>query len=285
MAQTEKKAMLQGQDWSGEMGEKWNRHRAQFEGMIAPIGQATLAQAAFRKGERVLDIGCGGGPTTLDIARAVGPDGKVLGIDISPVLVLTAQERAGQAQLHNAHFVCGDAATMRLPPPPYEHLFSRFGVMFFNDPFAAFKNMRQMLDDQGRLTFCCWGPPPENPWVGKLAELVGRHVVLPPPDPTAPGPFAFADQTRTRGILEQAGFRNIEFTPWHGSQLLGGPGLDAVGAAQFAMQAFFVGEVLADQPQAVKEAVLEDIIKLFDSMRTAQGIEMQAMAWLVTATA
>ena len=159
---TEQKALLQGQDWAGEMGEKWNRYRARFEGMIAPIGQATLAHAGFKLGERVLDIGCGAGPTTLDIARLVGTQGVVTGLDISHVLIDTATVRAQQAGLSQVGFVCGDAATLQLPVPAYDHLFSRFGVMFFEDPFAAFKNMRRMLHDSSRMTFCCWGPPPHS---------------------------------------------------------------------------------------------------------------------------
>lgn len=281
---TEQKALLQGQDWAGEMGEKWNRYRARFEGMIAPIGQATLAHAGFKLGERVLDIGCGAGPTTLDIARLVGTQGVVTGLDISHVLIDTATVRAQQAGLSQVGFVCGDAATLQLPVPAYDHLFSRFGVMFFEDPFAAFKNMRRMLHDSSRMTFCCWGPPPQNPWVARLSELVSRHVTLPPPNPTAPGPFAFADQIRTRAIIEQAGFRNVAFKAWRGAQLFGGPGLDPAGAAQFAMQSFFVGEVTADQPDTVKNAVVEDMIRLFETMRTPEGIAMEAMAWLVTAS-
>lgn len=279
----EGKAAFQGQDWAGAMGDKWFRYRHQFEAMIAPVGDATLARAAFRPGERVLDIGCGAGPSTLEIARLVGPKGHVLGLDISPVLIQTARERATRTGVVNAGFVCGDAATINLQPGGFAHLFSRFGVMFFADPFAAFANLRGMLQDGARLTFCCWGPPPENPWVGQLMEIVSRHVALPAPDPTAPGPFAFADPTRTTAILEQAGFNTVEFTPWRGRQLLGGPGLDPAGAAQFAMQAFFVGEVLAEQPDAVKEAVRNDMLALFATQHGADGVGMDAMAWVVTA--
>mgnify|MGYP000312307418 CR=1 FL=1 len=146
-------------------------------------------------------------------------------------------------------------------------------------------NMHKLLGKGARVVFCCWGPPPENPWVARLSEIVARHITLPAPDPTAPGPFAFADQERTRGILEQAGFSDVTFTPWRGAQLLGGPGLDAEAAADFSMKAFFVGDALVDQPEAIKAAVMEDVKALFRENQTSAGIALDALAWLVTAQA
>jgi len=283
--ESQKKSLMQGQDWSGEMGEKWNRYRHQFESMIAPIGQAAIALAAFQPGERVIDIGCGAGPTTLEIARQVAPGGEATGLDLSPVLVATASARAADAKLGNARFICGDAGTLQPEPGGFDVLFSRFGVMFFSEPGKAFVNLHDMLSPGARLVFCCWGPPPETPWVGKLSAIVGSHITMPPPDPTAPGPFAFADQARTTAILEQAGFSKVVFTPWRGGQLLGGPGMDIEAAADFAMKAFFVGEALTGQPEPVVAAVMADIKAMFAQHQTPEGIELAAMAWLVTATA
>lgn len=285
MTANEKQAVIQAHDWAGAMGEKWNRYLQQFESMIAPIGQATLRLAALQPGERVLDIGCGGGHTTLELAASVGPQGAALGLDISPVLIETARQRAAIAGTRNAAFDCADAATAGLNPAGYDVLFSRFGVMFFDDPVAAFRNMHGMLRQGARVVFCCWGPPPENLWVGKLSEIISRYVSLPPPNLTAPGPFAFADKGRTQGLLEQAGFHHVEFTPWRGGQLLGGPGMDVDGAAEFALKAFFVGDALTDQPEHIKAAVMEEVKALFRQHQTAQGIELAAMAWLVTAQA
>ncbi len=277
------KPLLQGQDWSGAMGEKWNHWHQRFEAMLAPIGAATLELAACRNGERVLDIGCGAGATTLALARQVGPSGQVLGVDISSALVQTAAARAEQNGIINAGFLCGDASILKLPHTGYDLLFSRFGVMFFNDPLAAFRNMRLMLGEGGRVAFCCWGPPPENPWVSSLAAVVSRHMALPVPDPLAPGPFAFADQIRTRTILEQAGFTRIQFTPWHGKQILGGPGLDLDEVLQFAEKAFFVGDVLEGKPEQLCQQVLADVREFLRSRQTKHGVELDAMAWLVSA--
>ena len=131
---------LKGEDWAGEMGARWLASLDRFEGMIAPIGAALLAQAGYAAGERVLDLGCGGGATTLAIAGAVGPQGAALGLDVAPMLVAKAQERAA-AQGSTARFVCADAATASLDEPPFDRLFSRFGSMFFAEPVPAFANL------------------------------------------------------------------------------------------------------------------------------------------------
>ena len=127
---------LKGEDWAGEMGARWLANLDRFEGMIAPIGAALLARAAYQPGERVLDLGCGGGATTMAIAQAVGPEGEALGLDIAPMLIAAAEERAADAR-SRARFVCADAATARIDGPLFDRLFSRFGAMFFPEPVPA----------------------------------------------------------------------------------------------------------------------------------------------------
>lgn len=141
---------LKGEDWAGEMGARWLVSLDRFEGMIAPIGAALLARAAYQPGERVLDLGCGGGATTLAIAEAVGPDGAALGLDVAPMLIERASQRAA-ATGSKARFVCSDAATAALNEPPFDRLFSRFGSMFFETPAAAFTNLRGMLKPGARI--------------------------------------------------------------------------------------------------------------------------------------
>ena len=143
--------IMPSDDWAGAMGQRWLANLSSFEAMIAPIGDALLAHAACRPGERVIDLGCGGGATSIALARAVAPDGAVLGLDISPDLIRAAQARADQANLANLCFACADAATAVLDGAPYDRLVSRFGSMFFAEPVAAFTHLRTQLRQPRRL--------------------------------------------------------------------------------------------------------------------------------------
>lgn len=272
---------MESESWAGEMGEKWNTYVDQFEGMIAPVGSAAITHAGFQPGEDVIDIGCGGGATTFDIASLIG-DGHITGLDLSQTLVDTANNRLAGMNLGNVDFICADAASGK-PDRLYDVLFSRFGVMFFDDPYAAFQNMRSFLKDTGRISFVCWGPPSEQPWVGQMMGLAAKYVELPPPVPNAPGPFAFGDQEYLKDILAKASFSDIEITRWSGNQHIGGPGATPESAARFLMDALFLGDVLADQPDDVKHKAFEDSVELLKDYVVDDGVAMQGCAWLVRA--
>ena len=184
---------LKPEDWAGEMGLKWLASLSLFEEMIAPIGEALLARAGYQDGESVIDLGCGGGATTLAIADAVAPSGKVMGLDISPDLIAAAQERADKSGAGNIAFTCADAATVQLPDAPYDRLFSRFGSMFFEDPVGAFTNLHSLVRKGGRIDLAVWGPPRDNLWMMEMMGVVRNHIEIPPAVPRAPGPFAFED--------------------------------------------------------------------------------------------
>jgi SAM-dependent methyltransferase len=285
MIMTEKKSSVQMQadQWAGERGEKWNEHLDQFEGGIAEIGSALIAAAELTEGERVIDVGCGAGATSLEIARIVGDQGRVTCLDISPVLLETAKGRARARAIENIDFLIGDATQADIPNADFDCLFSRFGIMFFDEPFAAFAHMHTLLNPRGRLNFACWGPLPENPWVTQPMSIVRQYVETPPPEPRAPGPFAFDDPEYVTDILTRAGFIDVSFTPWHGEQLVGGPGSTPSSAAEFMMNALFVGEALAEQPQQIKDRALNELATLMADFQSADGIRMPATAWLVSA--
>jgi len=273
---------MESESWAGEMGKKWNTYVDQFEGMIAPVGAAAIAHAAFESSERVIDVGCGGGATTFDIAPLVS-EGHVTGLDLSQTLVNTANARLAESGLDNVDFICGDASTVRLEG--YDVLFSRFGVMFFEDPHAAFTNMHGFLKEGGRTSFVCWGPPSEQPWVGQLMAIAGKYVDLPPPVPNAPGPFAFGDKDYLVDILETAGFKNIEITKWTGNQHLGGPGATPESAARFTMDALFLGDALAEATEETREQAYQETVELLKGFENDGAIQMQGCAWLVRADA
>lgn len=270
-------------DWAGEMGEKWNAFLDTFESMISPVGEATLRFAALEPGETVLDIGSGGGATTFAIARLVGASGRVTGLDLSPALVETARQRAARLGLDNVDFVLGDAAAVELERR-YDCLFSRFGLMFFEDPYAALAHIHGFGRPGARLKFCCWGPPDANPWVTEPMEVARRYVEIPEPeDPKAPGPFAFADPDYVADILAQAGFADIEVRAWNGEQLIGGAGATPEEAARFLLDALFVGDALAEESEATKARAYEDLLPLLARYRTEGGVAMRGRAWLVGA--
>jgi SAM-dependent methyltransferase len=266
--------------WAGEMGDKWNTYFETFEGMIAPVGEAAIEHACFADGDRVIDIGCGAGVTSFDIARRVG-NGHVTGLDVSPVLVATARRRIMENGLSNVDFVCDDAAIASLCG--YDVLFSRFGVMFFEEPVAAFSNMRGFLRPRGRLSFVCWGPPSEQPWVVQLMAIAAKYVELPPPVPNAPGPFAFGDPHYLRGILERSGFKNVRLTRWTGNQQIGGPGATPETAARFVMDALFLGDAMAKCGEQDKASAFRDTVNLLKDFVVNGNVEMQGCAWLVDA--
>ena len=277
---------LKGEDWAGEMGAKWLANLARFEDMIAPIGEALLKQADFKPGERVLDIGCGGGGTTIAIAQAVAPSGEVLGIDISPDLTTAATQRAKDAGVSNIRFICADGATVQLADAPFDRLFSRFGSMFFAEPHIAFANLHSLLRPGARIDLAVWGPPRENLWMMEMMGVVRRYVDIPPAVPRTPGPFAFEDLDYLNEILASGGFSEANVIPYHGLQPIGGVNVAPHDAVSFVLSSMAVGRALDEQGDKIRAAAEVDLVDLFQKHYVAgQGVMMQGKAWLVSATA
>ena len=194
--------------WNTAGGQTWVELQEVIDRALAPVGERLLELAFLGEGGRVLDVGCGAGATTLAMARRVGPEGHCLGVDISAPLVAAAQARATREGVGNARFLCADAQSAPLPGG-FDAAISRFGVMFFEDPDAAFANLRTALRPDGRLTAIAWRGPMENPMFS--APAMAAMPLLPPappPDPNGPGQFAFADRARVLGILERSGWRD-----------------------------------------------------------------------------
>ena len=201
--------MTEAMIWAGEMGKEWARRVDALDRQLAPAGAAGLLALAPRPGERILDLGCGGGATTVELCHAVGLDGSVTGVDISPDQVAVARARAGNER---ANFVVGDAETWPFEAGAYDALFSRFGCMFFGDPPAAFANLHKALKPGARIVLTVWRDLKMNPWAAVPAR-VGAEVLGPvePTPPGTPGPFAWADPMTFRPIIEGAGFTDLEW--------------------------------------------------------------------------
>ncbi len=195
--------------WNDDAGSRWVEFQERIDRAFAPLSAAGLALAAAQPGESVVDIGCGCGATVLELADAVGSSGSVLGVDVSRSMLALAGQRAGE-RLPNVRLHVADAATHAFDESSVDLAFSRFGVMFFDDPVSALANVRRALRPGGRLVFVCWRDLAANPWFHVPLEAVHPHL---PPQPKvhphAPGPLAFADRDRVEDILRQAGYDDV----------------------------------------------------------------------------
>jgi SAM-dependent methyltransferase len=273
--------------WNGEGGRRWVEQNRTIDELIRPIGAATLDAAAPATGEHAIDIGCGCGNQTLALAQRIGPQGAVLAVDVSePMLALArAQAAADSAPRAALQFLCADAAEYRFAPGATDLLFSRFGVMFFAEPVAAFANLRAALRPEGRLVFCCWRALQENELMTLPMQALLAHVPAPPPlPPDAPGPFAFADRARVLRILGDAGFRAASVEPLD-CELRIGAGLDAPEIARRLLDLGPAARLLADASAELRAMVERDLCTAIAPRCTAGGLSLTACCWLVSARA
>src|SRR6185295_11603232 len=241
---------------------------------------ALLAFVNVKPGERVLDIGCGCGTTTLAFAQAVGNGGRVTGLDISAPMLGVARARAKAAGAA-IEYIEADASEHDFKPE-FDAVASRFGVMFFADPQKAFTNIRKALKPGGRLAFVCWRPMPDNAWA--LVPLAAARDLLPaqpPPDPNAPGPFAFADPVRLKAILEGAGFKNVKTEKLDTIMHLAATARDA---AQFTLGIGPLARAAAEVDEPTKAKIVERVAAAMKKFETPSGVAPPAACWLVGAT-
>ena len=270
------------QFWN-ETGPKWVALQAAIDAQIRPLGLLAMDRAALRPGERALDVGCGCGETTVELARRVAPGGAVTGIDISAVMLERAHQRA-RAEGLTVQAELADAQTHTFTLATVDVLFSRFGVMFFSDPSAAFANLRCALRPGGRLAFVCWQSLPDNPWMFVPLGAALQHLPPPPlPGPDAPGPFSFADPVRVRAILERAGFRDVALEGVHETLSIGaGAGLDET--VEFLLQMGPTGAALREAADlSLKPRVAAAVREALAPYVTPRGIRMASASWIVTA--
>jgi len=266
--------------WNGVGGGHWVDEQATTDRMLQPVLDALLAKAAAKPGETVLDIGCGNGLSSIELAKQVAPNGRVVGLDVSGPMVAVARKRA--AGIKNLEFIAADAVTHPLTPFA-DLLISRFGVMFFGDPVAAFSNLRKAMKPTGRLVFACWRKFDENPWMQIPLRAAYAHVPrLPQVGPEEPGPFSFADKERVTRILTGAGFKTPRFTPVDLSfDIGGGAGLE--GAVHQATKIGATSRALQDQPEATVAAALEAIRAALSPHVKGSAVVLPGAIWLVEA--
>jgi SAM-dependent methyltransferase len=264
--------------WSQAGGVTWAGVQPLMDRLNQGIADAVIGAADPGLGGAVLDIGCGGGSTTLAMARRVGPQGRCVGVDVSPELVVAAQ---ASVRDEPAEFRLGDAQGYPFEAASFDAVMSRFGVMFFDDPVAAFANLRRAVKSDGKLVFACWRSPADNPMVAIPMQAAAPLLSQPPPPPPPadrPGRFSFADPDRVRGILERSGWRDIAIAPLDADSPLSVDELMAISLDLGAL-----GTLLRSEPQAVQDRVRDAVAAQLETYAVDGVVPMVSACWLVTA--
>lgn len=263
--------------WNGTAGRAWVDEQESLDRMFEPF-EAMLADAVA-PGAQVLDIGCGTGATTIAAARRAGAGGSATGIDVSGPMLALARERAARAGVA-ARFLQADAQTAALEPASFDSLISRFGVMFFGDPVAAFANLLRATRAGGALTALAFRAAAENPFMTTAERAAAPHLPnLPPRKPDGPGQFAFADRDRVTGILGSAGWRAIDIRPVDVSCAFPRAHLD-----RYFTRLGPVALVLQQAPEALRERVVDSVRAAFGGFVAGDEVRFTAACWRIAAS-
>jgi SAM-dependent methyltransferase len=281
MEQSSQPNLQQAALWNDGSGKAWVDLQPVLDEVLAPFERLVVDAAYPGEGGTVLDIGCGAGATTLAMARRVGTSGRCVGIDISEPLVALATARARAEGTGNAEFVAADAQTYTFEAGRFDAVVSRFGVMFFDDPMAAFSNIRRAARPGGRLAFVAWRSPAENDFMTAAARAAAPFLPpASPADPNAPGQFAFADGARVAGILEASGWSSIEVQradiPCETSE---------DNLMTYVTRLGPVGAALREVDQATAEKIMASLPPAFEGFRKDGAVGFNAACWLVRALA
>jgi len=269
------------ESWDGPGGQHWVAEAERYDRMTGSFGERIIEAVVPRPGERVLDVGCGNGAVALAASALVAPGGSVMGLDISGPMLAYARRRAEQADTASVSFRKGDAQVYPLPPASFDAVVSRFGVMFFDDPVAAFANLGRALRPGGRIAFACWRDLSVNDWLMVPAGAALQFVPMPDlGQPGAPGPFSLAGPDRVHQVLRDAAFAQIALEEVVRPMPMGSSADDVLAfmrgteLAQVLMTGVDPG--IAEQAWAAVKAALQ-------AHAEPGGITLAGTAWLVTA--
>lgn len=272
----------QARIWNEAAGEAWVAHADHFDATLAPFGEAAIAALAPEPGERVLDVGCGTGATTVRLAMAVAP-AEVVGVDLSAPMLDAARARAEGAGVGNVRFEVADVQVDDLPGAPFDLAFSRFGVMFFSDPAVAFARIAEALRPGGRFAFVCYGAPWDNPFITAPIGAASGVLGLAPPSPGGPSPFSLADCDATTALLAGAGFTDIGITA--------GPDVAVVGtdedlqglARRVVEQNPVTSAALGAADEGTRAAALDAVVAVLSTNVEDGLVRMPSSSWVVSA--
>jgi ubiquinone/menaquinone biosynthesis C-methylase UbiE len=270
----------QHEQWNGDSGRRWVGDADRRDEVLAPVGDALLAAARPRPGEKVLDIGCGCGATTLAAGSAVGPAGAVTGIDLSGPMLDLARQRRDTAQATNVDFVDGDAQAHALSPT-HDLAISRFGTMFFADPTAAFANIATALSSGGRICLATWQPLVANDWLTIPGAALLQYGTMPASaDDAGPGMFAQSEPDAVTAVLAEAGYLDIGLDPVTVDLHLGANPNEATEYLAESGVGRAVLETVADDD---RPAALDAVRTVLADHTDQTGVHLGAAIWIITA--
>jgi SAM-dependent methyltransferase len=252
--------------------------QASLDRLFEPFERLLAAKAAERSAQHVLDVGCGTGATTLAIAQRLGPPAVCTGVDISDPMIALARERAAREHL-NARFITADAQTHAFAPDAFDFVVSRFGVMFFEDPHAAFTNLHRAATTDAQLALIAWRSAADNPFMTAAERAAAPYLpALPARKPDEPGQFGFADASRVRAILSHAGWNDVGVQPLDVACTLPASELDA-----YVTKLGPLGRVLGDLDERTRVEVLKEVRAAFAPYVHGTEVRFNAACWLISA--
>jgi SAM-dependent methyltransferase len=274
----------QSKQWNDVLGPVWVERQDTLDRMIGAFGLRALDGARFAPGESVLDVGCGTGQTTVEIARRVAPNGRVVGLDISNTMLEGARRRPTPAGAVPVDFRHGDAQVAPIERGAFDVVFSRFGVMFFADPVAAFRNLHDALRPSGRLAVLVWQPLAKNPWVAGPMQSLAAVVPMPaPPPPGSPGPFSLGDPARVREVVGGAGFKDVALDPIEDEVMSGDGRVEPT--VEFLLKIGPCAALVRDAPRETVDRVRSTLTRYFESIAENGRVNQRGATWLVRAKA
>ena len=267
--------------WNEKKGKIWVSLESNIDKMLGPLGHHAIKILNPKSGEKILDIGCGTGSTSQSLSKLVGENGLITGIDISEPILRFAKNQLENRNIKNIDFIQEDAQTFNLSNFNYDAIFSRFGIMFFEDPFFAFKNIKKSLNSKGRITFICWSTREENDWITLSSKVASQFLELPPKNnPREPGPFAFEEYSYIKEILTKSGWKNINIKN-HKENIIVGKTLDH--AAAFLSKMGPMSVPFENSNEKTKAKVIEALKECYSKYLIPKGVEFHFSTWIVSA--
>ena len=268
----------QVQVWNGSMGEIWVETQVFIDGMLRPLEELLVDTVCSLSPKNILDVGCGNGTTTLAIANSVAPETQCLGIDISRPMIENAKSRVLSSGVA-AEFICTDAGDCLFGDTKFDIFTSRFGVMFFADPVAAFSNLRSAAADQAQLVFLVWRAPEENDFLTAAQQASAPLLPEPPArEPTSPGPFALADPDRVYSILTASRWTEIDLQPVDLQCTFQTDDLDL-----FLTKLAPIGQDIESLDENVRVEIARTVRSAYERFVDGDEVRFTASCWLIRA--